>query len=71
MSEKYTPFKMKGHELPGPNQSPAKKLGKNITHPGSQGDRGHASSSGGDPVYKKSKKVSRSSDYDTKGGKGR
>ena len=49
---------MKGHTLPGPNQSPAKKLGKNITHPK-------------DPVYKKASKVSRASDYDKKGGKGR
>jgi len=60
MSEKYTPFKMNGHELPGPNQrsSPTKKLGKNILKPK-------------DPVYKKSRKVSRASDYDKEGGKGR
>ena len=58
MSKEYSPFKMKGHTLPGPNQSPAKKLGKNITQPK-------------DPVYKKASKVARASDYDKKGGKGR
>ena len=59
MSKKYTPFKMKGSEHFGyGNQSPAKKLGKNIKQPS-------------DPVYKKASKVSRASDYDKKGGKGR
>ena len=65
MSKKYTPFKMKGSEHFGyGNQSPAKKLGKNIKQPS-------------DPVYKfsgeggKRKGISRASDYDKPGGKGR